>query len=157
MKNLLRGALGLIVIVFINNCGSNKESLNTDIQPQFSSIYTNILSKNCVGCHSPGGSGFNSGAQIDFSTVSSAYSTLVSGLVHGNSANLGGQCNNVYLVQAGLPNASYLLATLFNDYYHINFVQSGCDPYPPSGHAASVGDDEKKALVGWINAGAQNN
>lgn len=147
----------LSLFFILTQCSPQKDVGTKNTGSQFSAIYKDILSKNCVGCHSPGGSGFQSGATIDFSTQSLAYSTLVNGTVHGYSSNLSGQCNNVYLVQAQQPNSSYLLATLFNDYYKIDFVQSGCDPYSPSIHGASVGESEMNVIVNWINSGALNN
>lgn len=149
---LLLSAMGTL----LTQCNPKKDLDVTGVQGTFSSIYTNVLSKNCVGCHSPGGAGPTAGSDLDFSNQSTSYQSLKNGSVKGYSANGSGQCNNVYLVQSGQPQSSYLLATLYSDYYKTDFVRAGCDPYQPSGHGATVGADEKNAMVKWIQNGAAN-
>lgn len=148
----------LAVPLLLTNCGSKNNSNTSGIQPTFTSIYTNILSKNCVQCHEPQGSATQvSGTQIDFSNKSSAYQTLTSGTTSGDTAILSGQCTNVPLVHASHPESSYLMATLATDYHHSDFYKPGCTPYSPSGHGATIDSTEKDAIVDWIKNGALNN
>ncbi len=147
----------LALPIILTHCNP-KDSLKTsNIQPSFSSIYENVLSKNCVGCHEPQGMGTVQGAQIDFSSKAIAYQTLTSSYSSGTASNSSGQCSSVPLVSAGHPESSYMLATLFTDYHHSNFGINGCTPHSPSAHGATVDSSEKDAIVNWIQNGAQNN
>ena len=147
-----------IILLILPSCDSNKTTSNKDIQNTFSSIYINVLSKNCVACHEPQGSAtLNSQTTIDFSSKNLSYQSLVNGTSVGFSANISGQCNNVPLVSPHTPNDSYLLATLSSNYNHSNFYKNGCSPYSPNAHAATISSDEFSALVSWIQNGALNN
>ncbi len=146
----------LLLPLGLTSCSPSGDT-STTLEATFTSLYNNVLSKNCVGCHQPGGSGFNAGALIDFSTHATSYSTLINRSTSGDTAVLNGQCSNVPLVLSGQPSSSYLLATLFTDYNHSDFYKTGCTPYSPSGHGATVGTSEKDAFVQWIQGGALDN
>jgi hypothetical protein len=155
---LLPRILALAVMgLLLTHC--DKKSLSptgSSVSPTFSSLYDNVFSKNCVQCHSPGGSGPTAGVQIDFSSKSQGYSTLRTATVAGDSGVLNGNCTTVSIISAGNPNSSYLLATLSTDYNHSDFGKTGCLPYSPSTHGATVSSSELSAMVQWINNGAAN-
>jgi hypothetical protein len=146
-----------LTALLLTRCGT-QDATSSGVDPTFNSLYTRVLSKNCVGCHQPAGSATqDSETQIDFTTKALAYSTLTGGNSTGISANINNQCSNVPLVSPSHPENSYLLATLATDYHHDNFYNAGCTPYSPSAHGATIGTAEKNAIVEWIKAGALNN
>ncbi len=137
---------------------SNSPSPTQNVEPTFSSLYTHVLSKNCVGCHEPQGSAtINANTTLNFTSLSLAYQTLTQGTSVGLAANISAECSNVPLIVGGEPLSSYLLATLFIDYFKTDFYKQGCTPHSPSAHGATVNSNEKSAFVQWIQNGALNN
>jgi len=146
----------LAFLVLITRCDSKKSTGTGAVSSTLSSIYTNVLSRNCVQCHEPGASAtVNNSTQVDFSSPSSAYQTLTS--LTSTGISTGSQCSNVPLVSIGHPEQSYLLATLSSDYFHTDFYQNGCTPYSPDAHGATLSSTELHAIVEWIQNGASNN
>jgi len=155
---VLKSIYLLSLLLLITRCDSSKSSKTSNVTSNFTSIYTHVLSKNCVQCHEPQGSAtINNSTQIDFSTQAVAYQTLTSLTSTGVSANLNSQCSGVPLVSMGHADQSYVLATLSATYFHADFYKSGCTPYSPSGHGATLSSTETQAIVEWIQNGAINN
>lgn len=156
-NNILKNIFILFTLLILVRCGEKTETTSTETAPNFSSIYTNVLSKNCVQCHEPSGSAtINNGTRIDFTNKAIAYQTLTSYTSSGYSANLSNQCTSVYLVVPGAPTNSYLLATLSESYHRANFMVANCTPYSPNAHGASLNSTDLNAMVQWITSGALN-
>ncbi len=151
----------ILILVIICSCDSKKLAqipTTKVVSADFNSIYTEILSKNCVQCHEPEGSAtVNNFVQLDFSTASSAYQTLTTETSTGVAANTNGQCFGVPLIVKSSPTESYMLATLSTQYNHTNFYKTDCSPYLPDAHGATVSASDLDAIVKWIQDGALNN
>lgn len=158
MKNNLIYIL-ILTTILLTRCGSkDNPTTSSGVQPTFSSLYSNVFSKNCIQCHEPQGSAtVTYGTNIDFSTQGIAYTTLTSGTSVGSISNTSGQCHSVPLIEPNQPTSSYMLATLFSDYTHSDFYKIGCTPYSPSAHGATLDSADEAALVQWIQNGALNN
>lgn len=156
MTTTIKFFFALVSLLFLTHCGSKQDS--SEVAARFSSIYTRVLNQNCVQCHEPQGSAtVNNSTLIDFSSQALAYQTLTTLTSTGLSANINNQCSGVPLVTVGYPEGSYLLATLFSDYHHTDFVKSGCTPYPSNIHGVTLSTSEKQAIVEWVRSGAVNN
>jgi len=158
MKNNLIYIL-ILGAVLLTRCGSkNNPTTVSGVQPTFSSLYSNVFSKNCIQCHEPQGSAtVNNGTTLDFSTQGMAYTTLTSGTSVGSFSNNNGECHSVPFIVSSQPTSSYMLATLISDYTHSDFYNVGCTPYSPSAHGATLDSADETALVQWIQNGALNN
>ncbi len=159
--NLLRQTRKLLALMacaflslLLTHCG-NKAA---DISNNFSSIYaTTFKTANCVFCHAPGTSTYvTKQVPIDFTTVTTAYSTLTGSNVSGISSI--GTCSGVKIVSAGYPAQSYLAGVLFQSYATANFAsKSGCTPYATHLSDQNISAAEQAAIIAWITAGALNN
>jgi len=152
-------AISLVAICLLQGCGSSVNSTSgfSGTGPAtFTQAYSQVLGQaNCVSCHQPGGSAMiNNGVQLDFSTQTSAYNTLMNNFVTATDRT----CANVRIVVPNNAPVSYLATVLFPSYYQQNdFVVAGCTPY--SGHETtfSFSTSDVNVVIGWINAGAPNN
>ena len=130
--------------------------------PNFTSLYSNYLHE-CAECHAPGAPGRTSDIEqtLDFSTKTTAYMTLTTGMATGLMGSRAG-CNDVPFVD-DMASRSLILAVLDqptrNAFDHPAFPD--CDE-------AAITDETAKtettpsaayitALKGWLAAGAPNN
>lgn len=123
----------------------------------FTDIYTNTISTGCVQCHQPGGTATaDNNVQLDFTSQASAFSGLTSENVNGSIS--APKCPSVPLVVSADPTDSYLMGTLFPDYYKdSNFDNSAnCAPYQHGGQV-NLSADEKNSILLWIQNGIPNN
>lgn len=139
------------ILMFASGCGD--QSSNTSITSNFSSIYSNLLSTDCMSCHVPGGVATSDGANFDLSTEDTAYSTLTSNTFGGTSSS---GCGTVSLVDAGSASTSGLMAILFDDITNSDggFVLISCTPYSVHHSDQNISDEERTAITDWINNGA---
>lgn len=170
----ISAALSLVAIslLVLTNCSKQNNNAPSDtsiagdsqgltaiaLAPTYSSLYANVFSKRCAECHRPGGSANSAGAQLDFSSAASGYSTMVNQSVSGiTSASV---CSSAKIV-VGNVNSSYILATFFSGYGlgSNNWGGiAGCTPYDHTAFQTSVPSGaEKSALIQWISSGAANN
>jgi hypothetical protein len=124
--------------------GDILDSAATTIEPTFSSIFENVLSDACVGCHN--GALFTDEQALDFSTLDAAFDTMV-----GKDAFATGACAGAgKLVAAGGCESSVLYQKLAGE------GQSGamlCGlPMPATGPMLSA--DALAAVCEWIDKGA---
>jgi len=133
------------------------------VQPKFSSLYGDFFS-NCSGCHAPDAPGKTSNVEptLNFSSASTAYSTLTTGSATGLQGNAAG-CNGTPFLTKGQPGKSLVVAVLdaptrqaFDDSAHPN-----CDQSAISDMTVKVGSQPSGAFVSslkqWITDGAPNN
>lgn len=142
-------------IIFLASCSKKEDTMN----PTYATLYSEVFSKRCVECHRPGGQAYQNSANLDFSTSSTGYNSMVGVSVSGITTIAGG-CTGRKIVQASQPTNSYILGTFFSDYGlgGSTFGGAGCSPYNHTGFANSVPTSrEKTALVEWISKGALNN
>jgi hypothetical protein len=156
-KNLLRFALFSVFLMALVDCGSNNSSTDSNgTSPNFTSIYSTILSPLCVQCHQPGGAAVQQGVNLDFTSQASAYQGLTTS--HVSSINESGTCGSVPLVSAGNPSASYLLAVVAQAYNIPNFAgANGCTPLASHIENGYVNQSQAGAIAAWIHQGAPNN
>ncbi len=148
--------LGLVLsTVLLANCA--KQQQPTSIAPTFTNVYNNTLKSACVTCHDPSGAAtVQNGVQLDFSTQATAYSTLTTKNVTGQTSS--GICPGVHIVSAGNPATSYLAAVLFASYAKANFGGvTGCTPYSVHLQDQHLSSDEQATIIGWIQNGTLNN
>ncbi len=171
-KVLDRFALGLVsaaALLVLTNCSkevsrevSEENLVGVEGEPltgisTFSWIYARILSTACVECHNPSGMAtVNYHVQLNFADRSAAYTTLLVSTVNGVTST--GTCAPLRVVVPGSPKISYLLGTLIQSYSSGNFGGvDNCTPY--AGHYSTIhlSNEQKSALVGWIQSGALDN
>lgn len=156
LKNLsVIVALFLIAIV-VARCGGDKKT-STSIQPTFTSIYSTILSQACIQCHVPSGVPYGSGVLLDFTSKTTAYTTLTTKVASGPTSGAACTTNNISIISAGSPSNSFLMGVLFTSYWGTNFAGVGCTPYNAHLSDQALGSAEKAALEQWITSGAANN
>lgn len=138
-------------------CNSSKTADTTTTSGTFTDIYKSLLSTSCSGCHNPEGDVYKtSHVHLDFSTQATAYSTLTTLLVTGDTSK--GICGNVKIVDPGSVSTSYLAGVLFSEYNVYNFDNyPNCKPYSAHLLDQHPSDSEKTSIISWINAGAPNN
>jgi hypothetical protein len=147
-------------LFLLNRCGNrdsqpNSRSFISHDSGTFTDIYTNTLSGQCVACHQPGSSN-NDESTLDFTSQANAFTTLTTGTVVGEQK--APTCGKMPLVIANDPADSYLMGTLFADYYKgSNFNNDAdCAPYQ-HGQQVQLSDDEKNSMLQWIQNGLPNN
>jgi hypothetical protein len=132
------------------------------VTASFQSLYGDYLG-NCKQCHAPGAPGRTSDIEqtLDFSTVTTAYSTIKTGMAAGLMGNFAG-CNGVPFVGA-TPGGSLIVAVVDQPTRQA-FDVSGhamCDVDGISDETVKVGSAPSAqfiaALEAWITAGAPNN
>lgn len=143
--------------------GGGDDGGTAAVEPKFSSLYSNYL-VGCKNCHAPGAPGRSSDTEttLDFSTVSTAFSTVTS----GNAAGLVGNaaaCNSVPFVVSGHPETSLLVAVLdqpTRTSFHAPSAAS-CDADAVTDETVKQGSAPSDAFVTalktWITNGASNN
>lgn len=143
-------AVGILAV--LPQCGTKTSAPSGT----FTAVYTNTLSTACGSCHVPGGAGTTDGTTLDFTTQTTAYSTLLNSVVSGGSSK--NTCPNIKIVVPGSPSTSYLVGTLITSYGGTAFetaTGTGCSPY--AGHSVNLSADEETSLTAWIQNGALNN
>lgn len=131
------------------------------VQASFTSLYQDYF-QNCGQCHAPGAPGRTSDTEqsLDFSSRSTAYSTLTGGTATGLSGNQSA-CNGVPFI-GGSSTSSLVMAVLDEDVRQIFDVSShpGCDVDAISDMTLKVGKQPSQAFLGalgtWIDNGAPN-
>ena len=151
---LVRLSLSVVGVLLVANCGKSSSGPDTTaVSPTLTSLYSNVFSQNCIVCHVPGGA--SNGSTLDFSSITTAYQTLLSAHVSGTST--AGACASVRIVTPSHPETSYLEAVLDASYAKANFVQTGCTPYAVHLQNTNLSSAELSALSAWISNGAANN
>ena len=144
----LKSSLILTLTAFLFFSCSKTDDKTTSTDATFSSIYTKILSVNCVTCHTTGG-GSSGVSDLDFSSQTNAYNDLM-GTVKKQST-----CTSLRRVEPSTPSRSYVLALLIDDYNKDNFAGvTNCKP--PVEHITNtrLNSTDKLAIIDWISAGA---
>ena len=143
----------IAAVVLLSRCGN----VAGPTPGTFTAVYTNTLKSACIECHVPTGSATRDNkCTIDFTSQTTAFNTLTTGLVVGTVSK--GTCGTMSLVTALNPSKSYLTGVLFSDYVSQNFGGvTGCTPYPLSVHNQNLSADEKSSMLKWITDGAKNN
>ena len=153
-----KGFLGLVCIsllITLARCGLVPDT-TTPASGTFGSVYVALKSNNCTECHVPGGAATVAGAQLDFTTQSTAYTTLLSKSVSATSSI--GTCGSAKIVTAGDVSKSYLAAVLISSYSTSNFAGvTGCTPYSAHLTDTNMSAAEKTSVTDWIKNGALNN
>jgi len=158
---VLSFVLGIAAAILLSNCsGTSPDTTASLPNPNaqsgtFGSVYNMIYSKGCIECHKPGGlATVDNNVQLDFSSQSNAYGTLLAGGVHGATST--GTCSAVSLVNTTTPAYSYILAEVVPGYSQANFGGvANCTPW--AGHTAALTSAEQTSLLTGIQNGAQNN
>jgi hypothetical protein len=132
------------------------------VHATFTSLYGDYLSS-CASCHAPGAPGRTSDIEqtLDFSTRTTAYTTIKTGMATGLMGNFAG-CNGVPFVDAA-PGSSLILAALDQPTRQL-FDLTGhpnCDMDSISDETAKVGSQPSAAFIAalkdWLTMGAPNN
>ncbi len=155
MKKILSLLAFVSGTLLLTHCGSQSNDTPTTTA-SFASIYTTVLATACIQCHVPGQPVYvNSHVHLDFTSASTAYSTLTGNSVAGTSST--GTCGGIRIV-SGVATTSYLAGVLFADYHIANFAGvGGCTPYANHLSDQNISASQEQAIVTWINGGAQNN
>ena len=145
-----------------SDAGSGSPDGPGGVTATFSSLYGDYFG-NCAYCHSPNGPGRSSDIEktLDFSTKSTAYSTIKTGMASGLTGNFM-DCNSVPFVGA-TPAGSLILAVVdppTRQAFDLP-AHAGCDMDTISDETAKVGSQPSAAFItalkGWLTAGAPNN
>ncbi len=163
---LRASAIAALTLALMTNCSprqrddrNHSDSESTDLMltaPTLTSVYTNIFQPQCARCHQPGGSAFEAGATVDFSSQGQAFATLIGAKVA--ATDVSGTCGSVNLVSPGSAATSYVVATTIASYYSNPFVSGSCAPYSHvNTGSVALSDADAANLTGWINSGAANN
>lgn len=154
-ENGLKTLGASLLLLYFNGCGQTPTT--TPASGTFSAVYVDTLSKACIECHVPSGAATaQDGVQLDFSSPTQAYNSLLNSTVHGSRSV--GTCGSVKIVTVSNATTSYLAGVLFSDYYKSNFGGvSGCTPYAVHLQDQSLSADEKASIISWIKGGALNN
>ncbi len=152
-------AMSCLSIAALVGCGSSSSNTDTTAIPQtFTGVYTNVFSTACVQCHTgASGSADTSpySSTLDFTNATNAYNTLVgTGVPVQVMGTASSGCHASDIVAPGNPSASYLAAVLFADY---KASWTACSPYAAHLQDQNLSAAEETAIIGWIQAGAQNN
>lgn len=153
-----RLALMAAFVTGVVRCSSKKSdgSCSSSVPATMTGLYTSVFSQACINCHVPSKSAALAGnSNVDFSSQSAAYSTLVGTFVTGTTGST--TCSSVRLVNGSDPSTSYLAAVLLPQYNHTNFAGTSCTPYTEHLQSMNLCDSEKNALIAWIQSGAPNN
>lgn len=145
--------MGVVVLFLAQGC----QKLDEPASGTFSYVYQKTLSTACIECHVPSGAATQLyGVQLDFTLQATAYQTLTSSMVSGQSSV--GACSSVRIVASGSPQTSFLAGVLFTDYFTTNFAGvAGCTPYSAHLNDQNLSDAEKASIISWIQNGAPNN
>ena len=122
-------ALLCVAVVLFNRCGTSPSDPAPPPAGSFAHVYSILQTANCNECHTPGGSASQSQVTLDFTSPSTAYTSLTTSTVSAQDAT---SCSGIKIVVAGNPSKSYLAAVLSSTYYSggSNFSEkSGCTPY----------------------------
>src|SRR5262245_66575622 len=166
----MKHVLFAFVAVGLVGCGAEELIPGTPdaggggVQATFSSLYGDYFS-NCGQCHSPNGPGRTSDIEqsLDFSTKSTAYTTITSGSATGLMGNPMG-CNGTPFIVSGQPSQSLIVAVL-DDGVRATFDLAGhpdCDMNSITDQTTpKVGSSPSAAFLAalktWIQNGAPNN
>ena len=134
--------------------------LAVTVTPHFGSLYGDYLST-CKQCHAPGAPGrtLDTEQSLDFTTRSTAYTTLTTKLAAGLVGNQLA-CNDVPFLVAGQPSQSLLVAVLDATVRQAfdRPAAPGCDVDAISDETVKVGSAPSAAFLAalsdWITAGA---
>lgn len=158
IRRFLFSACALVSLgsLALSGCAKKEDEFQ---EGTFSSVYHNTLKGTCISCHVPGGAAYDiSGVPLDFSSKETAYQTLLSKDVSGQSSSAspcGGK--GIRIVNPNHPSDSYLVGVLIADYAINNFAGvSGCLPYAGHLYDTHLSTSEKSSLIKWIQGGAQN-
>lgn len=146
--------VGIIFLTFgLVQCGKIADE---PASGTFGSVYKALKNNSCQECHVPTGSAtVTSHVELDFTSQTTAYTTLINGTVKGSTSV--GTCSGVKLVVPSSPSTSYLAAVLFSSYSHDDFGKTGCTPYSTHNSVDThVTSTEQKSIIDWISNGAQN-
>ncbi len=149
----LRGLLASSWILLIS-CGSSEDSAKTDtkVTATYASLWTNLFSSSCVGCHGPGkDQGTINGP--DMRTQDSFFAQVVgkktSDYPDWASVQKKADCDGKYLIQAGNAADSLVVGVLDADNAPCTLVDHSQSP-----QLVKYTADTLAALKEWINAGA---
>jgi hypothetical protein len=133
-----------------------EKSLESASPGTFTAVYSQTLRTACIQCHASGSA--QGSANLDFSSQSAAYASLVNRPVVGAVSNGSGQCSGVKLVKPSDTSGSFLMATLSNLYPQSNVGGvAGCFPYSIHQTDQNLSAAEISSLAQWIAGGALNN
>jgi hypothetical protein len=148
--------LTAFILVTFTRCGTQNTGSTIPTSGTFASVYSIIKSNSCNQCHIPTGAAtVNSNVALDFTSSTTAYTTLTTKLVTGTVAS--GTCGTVKIVGA-TPSKSYLSGILFTDYAGSNFAGvTGCTPVTTHTAMFNLSATNEASINAWITAGALNN
>lgn len=158
-KSLLHYISVILVIVAaltLTRCGTQDPT--TSLTPgTFASVYSILKSHNCTECHIPTGAAtIDSGVKLDFTSQTSAFTTLTTSTVSGSSGI--NSCTGVKIVVPNSPSTSYLAAVLFSKYSISDFGgKSGCIPDNSHLTQNNLSTADQSSIIDWIQNGAKNN
>jgi hypothetical protein len=150
-------ATGLLALLMVlTHCGKVEEATGP-ASGTFGHVYKAIKSNNCDECHVPTGAAtVNSNVQLDFTSQTTAYTTLMNTTVTGGASV--GTCGAVKNVTASDPTKSYFAGIMVPAYRMDNFAgATGCLPVNTHIEQYSFSGDEQTSLTNWIKNGALNN